>query len=114
MSQLGAVVSASSMGNAVLTITGDSGFPVGPDGSGNIDLVGGTANVSVAGDAGTNTLSINVASSVLPFNVASVNTNMSVNNVYFPSATAYCIELICVVADTTWVARNNIGNFVPF
>jgi hypothetical protein len=49
---------------SVLTLTGNSGGPVGPDGGGNIDVVGDGSTVEVAGNAGTNTLTISVDDSV--------------------------------------------------
>ncbi len=40
------------------TVTGDTGGAVGPDGAGNINLIGETDIVSVSGNQGTNTLTI--------------------------------------------------------
>lgn len=50
-------------GTGILTITGDSGGAVGPDGANNINLVGGT-NVTVAGNGGTNTLTVTLGGAV--------------------------------------------------
>lgn len=57
MSQIGTKVTASSMG-AVLTLTGNSGGPVSPDGGGNINVVGGTG-ITTIGNGSPNTLTIN-------------------------------------------------------
>jgi hypothetical protein len=50
--------------SSVLTLTGNVGGPVGPDGFGNIDVVG-SGSVSVTGNPGTNTLTISVTGSGL-------------------------------------------------
>ncbi len=50
-------------GTGILTITGNSGGAVGPDGASNINFVGGT-NLSVAGNAGLNTLTISLGTAV--------------------------------------------------
>jgi len=44
-------------GTAAETLTGDSGGPVGPDGSNNINILGG-AGIDVSGNPGTNTLTV--------------------------------------------------------
>lgn len=48
---------------SVLTLTGNTGGAVGPDGGGNIDVVG-SGTISVAGNAGTNTLTISNSGAV--------------------------------------------------
>jgi hypothetical protein len=63
MSQAGKFISSSPAPGTVLTLTGNSGGAVGPDGGGNIDVVG-SGTVSVAGNPGTNTLTISVSGSV--------------------------------------------------
>jgi hypothetical protein len=50
-------------GTGILTITGDSGGAVGPDGANNLNLLGGT-NVTVAGNAGLNTLTVTLGGAV--------------------------------------------------
>lgn len=50
-------------GSVVETLTGNTGGPVGPDGTNNIDIVGDGV-VSVAGNPGTNTLTISVDDTV--------------------------------------------------
>lgn len=59
----GTWVQMASTGTGILSITGTSGGPVGPDGSNNINLGGGT-NITVAGNPGTNTLTINLGAAV--------------------------------------------------
>ncbi len=59
------------------TLTGNSGGPVGPDGSSNINVIGSGA-ITVSGSPGTNTLTISTASpfftwSVIVANQAAVN-----------------------------------------
>lgn len=56
MSQINRFVSAAGMG-AVVTLRGNSGGKVPPDGTGNIDVVG-SGNVTVSGNPGANTLTI--------------------------------------------------------
>ncbi len=50
-------------GTGILTVTGDSGGAVGPDGANNINLLGGT-NVTVAGNAGLNTLTVTLGGAI--------------------------------------------------
>lgn len=48
----------------VLTLTGNSGGAVGPDGLGNINVVGDGTTVTVAGNPGTDTLTISAGGSI--------------------------------------------------
>lgn len=59
----GTWVQGASSGTGILTITGDVGGAVGPDGANNINLFSGT-NVTVTGNAGTNTLTITLDGAV--------------------------------------------------
>jgi hypothetical protein len=59
MSQAGRFLDNSGGMGPIQTITGNTGGPVGPDGSGNINVVGGN-NITVAGDAATNTETVSV------------------------------------------------------
>lgn len=55
-------------GTGILTITGDAGGPVGPDGASNINLFSG-AGLTITGNPGTNTLTVTLDASVpLQFN----------------------------------------------
>jgi hypothetical protein len=53
----GTWIQMASTGTGILTITGDAGGAVGPDGANNINLLSG-AHLTVTGNAGTNTLTI--------------------------------------------------------
>jgi hypothetical protein len=53
-------ITSSAMGSGILTLTGDSGGAVGPDGANNVNIVGGSDIIAV-GDPGTNTLTIDSA-----------------------------------------------------
>lgn len=57
MSQITTFGSGGGGGGTVITLTGNTGGLVGPDISGNIDIVG-TGNITVAGNAGTHTETI--------------------------------------------------------
>lgn len=67
MSQSGTYGAGGGGGGALNTLTGNAGGPVGPDGGGNIDIVG-AGGVTVTGNAGTNTLTITAGASNLTFN----------------------------------------------
>lgn len=65
MSQQGLLrFSSGGGGGPLLTLSGNSGGPVGPDGFGDINVIGDGTTISVAGNAGTNTLTISALSSV--------------------------------------------------
>ena len=67
----------------VATLTGNEGGAVGPDGSNNINILGGSG-IDVSGNPGTNTLTItSTASPVLPFTeVVTPTQNMAVDQGY--------------------------------
>lgn len=54
-------ISVSSMAGSTLSITGNSGGAVSPDGGGNINVVGDGVTVNVAGNPGTNTLTVSAS-----------------------------------------------------
>lgn len=58
MSQQGLLSDSTTPAPDIEFITGDSGGAVGPDGSGNINLLGNTTGMEVAGNPGTNTLTV--------------------------------------------------------
>ena len=59
MSQSGALTTSGSGAPPVETVTGNSGGPVGPDGSFNLTLVGNnTSGINIVGTPGTNTLTV--------------------------------------------------------
>lgn len=54
-------------GGVVETLTGNTGGPVGPNGSGNINVVGDGITIDVSGNPGTNTLTISSLASSVAF-----------------------------------------------
>lgn len=79
-------VNMATTGTGILTITGDSGGSVGPDGANNIFLLGGVG-MSVAGNAGINTLTINAAATVpLTFATSAGNAQAAANVINFIGA----------------------------
>lgn len=65
MSQAGALrFTGGGGGGTILTLTGNSGGPVGPDGFGDINVIGDGTTITVAGNPGTSTLTISVLGSV--------------------------------------------------
>lgn len=54
-------ISVSSMAGSTLTITGNSGGAVSPDGGGNINVIGDGLTVTIAGNPGTNTLTVSAS-----------------------------------------------------
>lgn len=65
MSQSGALrFTGGGGGGTILTLTGNSGGPVGPDGFGDINVIGDGTTITVAGNPGTSTLTISVLGSV--------------------------------------------------
>ena len=65
MSQITSFAAGGGTGS-VLTLTGNSGGAVPPNGSGNINILGGSG-VTVAGNPGTDTLTINVSAGTLAY-----------------------------------------------
>lgn len=58
MSQQGILSDSTTPAPDIEYITGDSGGAVGPDGSGNVNLLGNTTGMQVTGNPGTNTLTV--------------------------------------------------------
>ncbi len=54
-------ISVSSMAGSTLTITGNAGGAVSPDGGGNINLIGDGVTVNIVGNPGTNTLTVSAS-----------------------------------------------------
>lgn len=59
----GTWIQMASTGTGILTITGDAGGAVGPDGANNINLLSG-AHLTVTGNPGTNTLTVTLDSDI--------------------------------------------------
>lgn len=64
MSQSGVNVAAGG-GGTILTLTGNSGGAVSPDGFGNINVVGDATTINIAGNPGTSTLTASVLNPIL-------------------------------------------------
>ncbi len=80
MSQAGRFNDGTPTPGTILTLTGNSGGPVGPDGGGNIDVVGDGTTVDVVGNPGTNTLTISVDASIANQYTADTGTAVPVAN----------------------------------
>lgn len=117
MSQVGSFPTNQELGD-VVSLTGNSGGAVGPDGSGNINVVG-SGGVLVTGDPSTNTLTITAGTSVLnyttvsttPYTVLSTDDYLGVNC----SSSAITIKLpnapttgrVYIIKDSTGNAQTN-------
>ncbi len=107
MSQAGRFNTGTPAPGTVITLTGNSGGPVGPDGGGNIDVVGDGTTVDVVGNPGTNTLTISVDASVANQYTADTGTATPVANnlnIFGDSASI----LTSAAGDTVTI------NFTPF
>lgn len=67
----------------VASLTGNDAIAVGPDGGGNINVVGDGVTIDVAGNAGTNTLTISAISpTAFLWQTVSADSTMAPNNGY--------------------------------
>jgi len=101
MSQVQSFVGSMGPAGPILTLTGDVGGPVAPDGLGNIDIVGevtaGQGFASIEGDPGTNTL-----------NVVARHDEVTTNNA---AVTSFVNTTVAVPLNTAIVMTANvIGN----
>lgn len=106
-------------GSVVLTLQGDAGAPVGPDGSGNIDVLGGNG-ITTTGNPGLNTLTIDVDGSV----ATQYNTNSGSATPAFgileilggTNITTSGAGDTVTVSETQSVVLNNysVANFTPY
>jgi len=71
----------------ILFLQGNTGGPVGPNGSGVIDVVG-TGSIAVAGNSATNTLTISVSGSGFTWSVQNTSFAAAVQNGYIVTAAA--------------------------
>ncbi len=112
-------------GASVLTLTGDTGGPVGPT-LGNINILGG-GGIDVNGNAGTSTLTISVSGSGISWNeVTATSASMAVNSGYVANnaglvtltlpATAAFGDVIQVVGKGAglWSIAQNAGQTIHF
>lgn len=76
----GTWIQMSATGTGILTITGDAGGAVGPDGGNNINLLTG-AGLTITGNPGTNTLTATLDSNVATSYAAQVGTATPAANV---------------------------------
>jgi hypothetical protein len=91
-------------GGAILTLTGNTGGAVGPDGFDNINILG-VGGVEVAGDPGTNTLSIEATGGGLEWFVVAINTAMAPNDGYIANAVGQIQLLLPAVAPVGSIVR---------
>jgi hypothetical protein len=109
MSQAGIINTGGASGGDVLTLTGNTGGAVGPNGSGNINVVFPTAQPgagTVTGNPGANTLTINAWQTV-----STTTVNAATSNLYtlaIPNDTAITINAL-ISAVTTDFARSGAG-----
>ena len=85
MSQSGILTRSGSGGTDILTITGNSGGPIGPDVGGNINVIG-AGSVNIVGVAADNTLTVSVSGTGLTWHVQSTNVVMSANSGYITNS----------------------------
>lgn len=94
MSQSGIFISGSFPAHPVETLTGNTGGAVGPNGAGNINIVGNGTSVSFAGNPGTNTLTLTVTGGGLTWVSTAVNVNPVVANTgYITTSNAATVVL---------------------
>jgi len=125
MSQYGRYIAGSS-NTPIDTLTGNSGGPVGPDGAGNIDVLGAGA-ITVSGNALTHTLTISFSGMAFVWNsVAGTTQAMAVNNGYITqngALTTFTLPALAAVGDIVqvvgfgaggWQIDQNIGQVIHF
>lgn len=82
MSQVGILGGGGSGSSPILFLQGNTGGDVGPNGTGEIFLLG-TGGVAIAGNPGTNTLTVSVLGGGFTWNDENVSFNAAVSNGYF-------------------------------
>lgn len=99
-------------GSGVLTLTGNSGGAIPPDGGGNIDILG-SGGVNIAGNAGLNRLTITVSGTGISWSVEVAGFTAAAGNGYFCNGGAtlsVALPAVSSVGDTfTVVAMNAAG-----
>lgn len=85
MSQSGKFNTGGGGGGTVVTLTGNTGGAVGPDGGGNIDVIG-SGTVNIAGTPATHTLTVTISGTGLTWHLQSTNTVMAANNGYITNS----------------------------
>lgn len=123
-------ISLSGGGQAIDTVTGNSGGQVGPAGTGNINIVGDATTFTLAGNPGTNTLTGNVILPALHSSLVSGSTsivgkgpNASTNSIFMSNGVSadpdFTTTGVPYAAGISFDAGANIldfyveGNFIP-
>lgn len=104
MSQSGSYSSGAAGGGDILTLTGNTGGAVGPNGFGNINIVG-ISGTEVSGDPGTSTLTVETTGGGLGWFVVTINVAMGVNNGYIANAVGQLQLLLPAVAPVGSIIR---------
>jgi hypothetical protein len=107
------VVNSGGSGGGVATLTGNSGGAVGPDGSGNINVIGGSGT-TVSGNAGTNTLTITLSAASFTWNTISASQMLASNNGYFcigGGALSLSLPSVSAVGDTIKISLDGSTSF---
>ena len=104
MSQSGSYNTGGGGGGGIITLTGNAGGAVGPDGGGNINVLG-AGDVTVTGNPGTNTLTITIPGGGLQWFVSTVNTAMIGNSGYIANAVGQLQFLLPAVAAVGTIIR---------
>ena len=86
------------------TLTGNSGGPVGPDASDNINVIGDGTTINVTGNPGTNTLTISAINAGFTWSDQAISFAAQVENGYF------CTALLTVTLPVQ--AGLSIGNTI--
>lgn len=99
MSQVGSFSLSPPSGTGIQTLTGNAGAAVGPDGGGNVDILGGVS-ITVTGNPGTNTLTIDfTGSGSFAWSVETIDLTMVVNHGYIANkAGTLNLELPAIAA----------------
>lgn len=123
MSQIVVLSGGGGGSGSVVTLTGNSGGAVSPDGGGNINVVGGS-NVTVVGTPLTNTLTINATG--MTWQTIGASGALVSNNGYFCTAGAalsFSLPATSAVGDTiglsldgstSWTVTQGVGQRIRF
>lgn len=114
MSQSGILSGAQPGTGDLLTLTGDTGGTISPDGAGNINLVGQDGVLTVVGTNGDNTLTVNLTNSTTyEFStVGAVDETIPIALADF-SAHLFKFEVLCAANDYS-VLYSNVGSVYAF
>ncbi len=114
MSQSGTFGNGGSGSSSVLTLTGNSGGAVGPNVSGNINIIG-AGGVTVVGNAGLNSLTISVAGSGIIWSTVTSNTAMVSSNGYVTNSASQlmmALPVTAAVGDTFSISGLGSGGWI--